>query len=91
MPKMNTKRGEFVSTSFTCPRGVLKDSEHRIVRRVRRVSGWKANRSRLLQALLSLAAANAVALNADEVVDQKSFEKALLDAISKGGRVQIRR
>lgn len=91
MPIKKLKRGEVVATSFTCPAGVLQECERRIVHRVRDASGWKVNRSRLVQALLSVAADNAAAFNAEDVVDQRSFEKALRNAISKGGRVQIRR
>lgn len=91
MPKMNIKRGESVKITFVCPAGILKESDRRIVRRIRDASGWKANRSRLLQALLNLAASNAVALKAAEVVDQMSFERALGDAIAKGSRAKAKR
>jgi len=90
MPKLHQRRGEFVSRSFVCPAGILSDCEKDIVKRVRRASGWKANRSRLLQALLNLAAASTNALEATDVVDQGTFEEALRNAICKSA-VSIRR
>lgn len=92
MPKvLNKKRGEFVSRSFVCPAGILRDCEVDIVRRVRVATGWKANRSRLLQALLDLAARSAGSFDADEVCDQASFVEALRKSICSGNAKAARR
>lgn len=91
MPKMRLKRGEYISRSFVCPAGILDDCEERIISRVRRASGWKANRSRLLQALLQIAGSSTKSFDAGNVIDQASFEEALRDAICDATRSVRRR
>lgn len=82
MPKMDPKRGEYIARSFVCPAGILEDCEESFVLRTRAKTGWKANRSRLIQALMNIAGSSAGKFDPRCVVDQNSFEKALRQAIN---------
>jgi hypothetical protein len=69
------KRGVSKSRVFVCPAGLLSDVDTKVVARVREMSGYKANRSRLIQALFELALDSVGRLNAEEVIDVASLAR----------------
>lgn len=73
--------GVSVTTTFTAEAGLLEQIEQDVVRPVRTASGYKCNRSRVLQAMLMIVAEVAPALNVKNIRNHTSLTDELRRAI----------
>lgn len=77
--------GVSVVTTFTAEAGLLAKVENEVVVPVRAGSGYKCNRSRVLQAMLTLAANAAAMIQYSEIRNLETLTLELKRAIIRSG------
>ena len=79
------RRGTRVITTFAANAGLLQQVESMLVEPIRRNSGFYCNRSRVLHAMMAIAAEAAEMLDAERILDQNTLTEELRRAICARG------
>jgi hypothetical protein len=88
MPRKRPERlrGVNVTRTFVCSSGVLKDLDRLVVEPIRAASGFKANRSRVIQACLEIVCASAREIEMNAVIDKSTLVRQIRRAIVRSAR-----
>lgn len=76
--------GEVKKIMISCPEGLLQKTEESLIEAVRKESGFKLTRSKLVQVLFELTIDAERYIQPSNIYDQNSLKEEIRSAIKKG-------